>query len=60
MKLQVTYKNSPGTATRVDYIVTVYGTDHTLVVEALGNQYNDLEAIKAAQRLFGPGVELAF
>ena len=61
MILQVTYQDaSEDDCHRVDYIVTVNGKTHCLAPSALGNKYNDREAIERAQKLFGPGVCLLF
>jgi hypothetical protein len=61
MILQVTYQDaSEPDCCRVDYIVTVDGTEHCLAPSALGTKYNDREAIERARMLFGPGVCLLF
>jgi len=61
MILQVTYQDaSDDDCRRVDYIVTVNGTEHCLAPCALGNKQNDREAIERARKLFGPGTCLIF
>jgi len=61
MILKVTYKDaSEPDCRRVDYCVTVDGTEYCLAPCALGNKWNDREAIELARKLFGPGTCLIF
>ncbi len=61
MELQVTYKDaSEPDCLRMDFYVTVDGTEYCICPCALGSKYSRQEALETAQKLFGPQTTLLF